>query len=195
MDRQTILDYLSGKINQKRFTHTINTEKAALMLADLYHVDRDKASTAALLHDAAKQMSPDELLQAAREFGIDLTGGYEEAPKLLHGPVAAAMVKRDLGIEDEDILNAISTHTLGGENMTKLQKVVFLADYIEEDRAFAEVRELRRMVKQDMDRAMLFAMNKTIELLIRRDQYIHLQTIRTRNSLLAKLPGMGKGRY
>ncbi len=184
MERKQLIEYVESKISGKRLRHTMSTEKAAIMLAKRYSADETKASTAALLHDIAKLLDNDTLLQLAKDYNIPLDEGFIITPKLLHGPVAAKMAQMDLGIDDPIILNAISAHTLGADEMTLMDKIVFMADYIEEGRSFHEVGELRRLCKIDLDEAILVAMNKTIEILLRRDLYIHPQTMKTRNNIL-----------
>jgi predicted HD superfamily hydrolase involved in NAD metabolism len=158
----------------------------ALALAEHYGVDIEKASTAALLHDSAKQLSDDVMLELANQYGIEVDAVCEKAPNLLHGPVAAERVKRSLGIEDEEVLRAIKNHTTGTEGMCPLEKILYLADLIEESRDFAGVAELRQSAFQGLDRAVFLAIRSVLAYIIEKGKPIHMESIRAYNDLINK---------
>ncbi|MFS8512340.1 MAG: bis(5'-nucleosyl)-tetraphosphatase (symmetrical) YqeK, partial [Planifilum fulgidum] len=97
-------------------------------------------------------------------------------------------VREELGVDDEEVLNAIRSHTTGRPGMSLLEKVVFLADYIEPGRSFSGVEEVRRLAREDLDRAILKALDNTIVYLVERGFKVYPLTILTRNDFLDKIP-------
>lgn len=107
--------------------------------------------------------------------------------ELWHAPVGAYLVKKEIGITDEEILNAIRSHTTGRPGMTILEQVVFLADYIEPNRTFPGVEEVRELAKKDLNAATITAIRNTIQFLLNKNQLVYPQTIATYNDLQRKL--------
>ncbi len=147
--------FVKKRINEKRYLHSLNTAKEAAALAKKYGADENKAYIAGLLHDVAKGLSADSLNTIAGENGIEVDEHEAKNPELLHGKVGAAIVSRELGINDEDILSAIKWHTTGHKNMTLLEKIIYLADIIEPGRNFPETEALRALAYKDLNGAML----------------------------------------
>lgn len=104
-----------------------------------------------------------------------------KAPQIIHSYLGALFAREFYGIDDEDILNAITYHTTGRANMSDLEKIIFLADYIEPMRNFDGVEKARELASKDLDAAMYFALNNTLKFLVERDSYIVLETIIARN--------------
>ncbi len=141
----TIRKIVSQKLSHHRMQHTLGVEMTAMQLARLYGVAEDKACTAALLHDYAKQLPSDQLLRKAEKYGLEI-GSFERVhPDLLHGPVAAKMAQEEFDIQDPEILEAIACHTTGKVGMGTLAQIIYLADAIEPHRKFPEADELRRL--------------------------------------------------
>ncbi len=138
----------------KRFAHTLNVEKMAVRLAVQYGADPAKAALAALLHDCAKEFPREEMLQIIRK-NVIIAGDTENRPfPVWHGVCAAILAQTQWGIADAEILSAIACHTTGKPNMTKLDKIIYLADMLCEERDFAGVDSLRTLAYQDLDVAM-----------------------------------------
>ena len=116
-------------------------------LAKEYGEDPQKAEIAGLLHDYAKYIPDEQMLEYAKKFGIALCPAYEEKPNLMHGPVGAKLVEQELGICDPQILRAIALHTTGAWGMNKLEEILYLADLLEESRDFEGVSQLRKVLK------------------------------------------------
>ena len=162
-----------ANLKEKRWHHTLCVCRQALRLARLYGADERKAVTAALFHDYLKESSEDQLLQIYAEDAIikRTHGGSEaaaaalrrRAPAAWHGICAAPAVRERFGIVDEEILTAIDCHTCGRAGMSALDKILYLADMTGEDRAFPGVEELRVLVLQDLDTAMIRALHNTID--------------------------------
>lgn len=172
---------IRDRIGEKRFLHTLRVRDTALELAKIYEVDQEKAEVAGFLHDCAKIRDHDELIKSAKEAGLLLTKEMIKAPQIIHSYLGAIYARDLYGIEDEDILNAITYHTTGRANMSDLEKIIFLADYIEPMRNFDGVERARQLAKKDLDAAMYFALNNTLKFLVDHDTYIVPTTVTARN--------------
>ncbi len=153
-------DYISSHLKESRFAHTMRVMRLACELAEMYGEDPAKAETAALFHDMARNLPLQELNKYVLEFGLD--GRYENNPNLSHGKIAERLMRRDFGIDDQDILNAVSYHTTGRKGMSRLEKIVFLADGIEPGRKYPSVEEIRGLAKKDLDEACICMLEHTI---------------------------------
>ena len=149
-------------LSKKRFTHTVNVRDKAVELAALYGASEEKAALAALLHDAAKELPKEELLQILRENAIIAGDAENSPPPVWHG-VCAAILAQTWGVEDREVLDAIRYHTTGRAGMTKLDKIIFLSDMISAERDYPEVEELRRLSLQDLDTAVATALRYNVE--------------------------------
>lgn len=156
--RPIALSYLKAK----RVKHVLGTEREAISLAERFGADVDKARVAALLHDSTKRLSAEEQFALCEHYGLALDAVERENPHLLHARTGAALARDVFGV-DEEIADAIRWHTTGHENMTLLEKVIYLADYIEPNRSFPGVDALRAAVRADLDRGLLMALEKTVE--------------------------------
>ncbi|AKL95112.1 metal dependent phosphohydrolase [Clostridium aceticum] len=183
----TIKRALKDTINPKRYVHTMGVVKASINLAKQYGEDPLCATIAALLHDYAKDYTRDELLHYIEEHHLTMDPIMFEAHELLHGKVAASIAKNKFDIEDKDILKAIENHTTGGENMSKLEKIIYLADFIEEGRNYPGVDQLRKIAEEDLDKAVLQALNNTIVYVLSIEKLLHPNTLFARNEMLKKL--------
>ncbi|UNC93947.1 bis(5'-nucleosyl)-tetraphosphatase (symmetrical) YqeK [Candidatus Contubernalis alkalaceticus] len=177
---------LKRVLDSERFIHSIGVQKASLELALLYGTDPVKAETAGLLHDFGKQFKTGELLKKAREWGIPVQLVEELSPDLLHGPVGAQVLKRQFGLADTEVIEAISFHTTGKEQMGDLSRIVFLADYIEENRSFPGVQEIRVLSRRDLREALLEALDATIRYVLNRGLPLHPYSVDFRNAILCE---------
>ena len=187
----------SLKLSEKRYRHTLGTEKAALELAQRHFpfLDLNSVSAAALLHDCTKELTYEEHLEIFKKYGIALPEGGEAAKKFFHAKTGAALAEHEYGLPP-DAVSAIAYHTTGKKNMTPFEKVIYFADYIEEnrdDKVCAEVRDkyfaLASKYPMDvsLDMALLFALDKTIKLIVKEKKYLHPDTVDARNDLILKL--------
>jgi|YelNatPaOPRAMG01_1025707.scaffolds.fasta_scaffold16394_5 predicted HD superfamily hydrolase involved in NAD metabolism len=182
--RDLYISFLKKYLSKERFLHTLAVEKEAISLAERYNVDVGKASLAGLLHDCAKGFSDEELVRLAISYNIPLSIWDLSSPQILHAPVGSIFAREYFGIKDKDILSAIWKHTTGDREMSTLDKIIFIADYIEYHRDFPGVSYLREMVKKDLDSAILFAINLTIGYIMRNNQMIHPKTVEVWNYLI-----------
>lgn len=178
---------LIENIGFKRYYHSLNVMEEARQLSLKYNSSIEKASVAGLLHDCGKYEDKSKLIKKAYEFGIIKKGEQIANPELIHGHIGAELAKREYHLKDQDILDAIKYHTTGKSNMTLLQKIIYIADYIEPSRDFYGIDEIRDLAYEDLDKALLKAMDNTIKHIIDKGYYIHHDTISARNYLLNEI--------
>ncbi len=152
--------------DSRRFEHTLGVEFTAASLAMRYGASIKSARTAGLLHDCAKCLTDEERISICRKNGIPISEMEWKNPFLLHAKAGAFLAKKQYGIEDEDILNAICSHTTGRPGMSLLEMIVFVADYIEPGRNKASnLEEIRRLAFTELDQALLKILGDTLEYL------------------------------
>ena len=184
---EKIDEYLKNTLREKRYIHTKNVVKTAIELAKIHNISEEKARIGALAHDSAKNMSDEDLKEIIDKNNIKLTTYEIDAKQIWHAIVAPIVGKELFEIEDEEILSAMRWHTTGKEDMSKLDKIIYLADMIEPSRDFEGVDEIRKLAKSDLDLAMLSALTHTIKYLIERNQIIDINTIKARNYLIKNI--------
>ena len=179
--KDLIKDKLIEDIGQDRFLHCLRVEETAIILGEKYNIDINKVKTAAILHDCAKFKEKKNLLKMACEFDIILDDVQKINLELIHSPLGAKIAQKKYGVEDQEILDAIKYHTTGRKNMTMLDKIIYIADYIEVGRDFPGVDRVREMVMLDLDAGILLALENTIKYLMEKNMLIHVDTINARN--------------
>ena len=162
MTYQQAEDMVRRTLSPKRFQHTMNVKKLAVRMAQHYGVDTEKAALAAVLHDSAKELPRTELLQIMQDNAIIKKGTQNRPEPVWHGICAAILAKTQWNVQDEEILSAIACHTTGKENMSKLDKILFLADMTSAERNYPGVEELRSLEMRNLDKAMIQALKMTI---------------------------------
>ncbi|WP_378953229.1 bis(5'-nucleosyl)-tetraphosphatase (symmetrical) YqeK [Pelosinus sp. sgz500959] len=181
-----MLAEVAKRLSSKRFSHSIGVSETAECLAVRFHCDTEKAKIAGLLHDLAREVPMNELLPRAQAFGIVVNDIEQAEPILLHPLLGAKLAQAEFGIDDAEILQAIILHTTAGESMTILDKIIYLADVIEPGRGFKGVDSIREMAQVDLDKALLAALDQSIDYLVKRCGLIHPATIAARNEILLK---------
>lgn len=176
--RPVALSYLK----YKRIPHVLGTEQEAVRLAERYGADVRKAQVAALLHDCTKKLDMEQQLALCRRYGIRLDELEQKALKLLHSKTGAAIARDVFGVDDE-IYRAIWWHTTGHANMTLLEKIIYLADYIEPFRDFPGVDKLRSVCYKDLDEGLLLGLEMSIEEMTNMGNPVHHATIEARDAL------------
>ncbi len=192
MNRQLITEIeksIKEVMQLKRYTHTLGVVDAAIYLANKYGADPEEARIAALLHDYAKDYTEEELKAYVLQHQLEVDKVLLEAYQLLHGKVAASIAEIKFSIKNRDILNAIENHTTGRENMSMLEKIIYLADFIELGRSYPGVDELRLRAEESLDKAVLMAFNNTIKYVLDIEKLLHPNTILARNEILSRLEG------
>ena len=182
---EEIVTKQKSMMDQKRFEHCIGVSESSRKLARLNNYDEDKAALAGFIHDYAKQIPNEEFIKVIKKenFDPDLLN-YNRA--IWHGIVGTYFIKRDLKIEDEKILTAIYRHTTADSEMTTLDKIVFVADFIEPHRAFPGVEEARKVAFNNLDDGVGFELAHTLDFLVKNRQKIYPKTLKAYNKWAIK---------
>lgn len=181
IERAELLEKVASAMSEKRFKHVLGVEKSAIELAEHYGYDTEKAGLAGLIHDYAKELSDQEFLDLIDKYNLD-----PELKKwgnnVWHGMVGIYKIQEDLGVTDKEILRSIETHTVGSGDMSLLDKIIYVADYIEPGRRFPLVEEARVIAKESLDKAVAYETVHTVEHLAHQAFPIFPQTIETYNA-------------
>lgn len=184
MNKESIISYIEKNFTEKRRVHTYAVRDTAMKLAEVYGADKEKAEIAALFHDMFRGTSEAVINMYVRQLG--LPERYLNNPNLAHGKIAAIIMKRDYGIEDEDIINAVDYHTTGRAGMSLLEKIIYLADAIEPNRNYPTVDELREMAYKGLDAAVIKSLENSISYIESKGLYLDPDTVLARDYLLGK---------
>ncbi|MHA6484805.1 bis(5'-nucleosyl)-tetraphosphatase (symmetrical) YqeK [Paenibacillus sp. strain BS8-2] len=186
MNRQEMIERVRSEMPERRWIHTEGVMATAIILANRYGEDPERAELAAILHDVAKYWAVDRQGEIIRVNGLPQEVlGYDK--ELWHAPVGAWVAEHEFGVTDDGVLDAIRYHTSGRRSMTMLDKVVWLADYIEPGRDFPGVDDIRALAEQSLDRAILAGLDGTIGFLIAKGKRIYPLTLEARNGLIEEL--------
>lgn len=182
--KKRLPDYMS----KERYDHTLSVRETAVELARLYSCDQGKAELASLLHDIARDMPFEDM---KRMFNESRSGCADPEliasdPLLLHGYVGRIIAEKEFDVYDREILRSIELHTTGGRSMSLLDKIVFVADYIEPGRAFRGVKSARSLAYKNIDEAVLSILKSTLRSLLKRDRVIYPDAVLCYNELLLK---------
>lgn len=189
LDLDLIMEHLKNSISSNRYTHSINVSATAAKLAEYYGCDAEKAGIAGLVHDCARELNRSLLLNHLAEESIEADDLTKSVNELLHGPAAVHICRKVFGIDDEEILNAVRYHTTGRENMSLLERIIYLSDCIEPGRCFKGVEELRGLAFDNLNKALLLAFDLSIQYIISRKGLIHADTVMSRNYVIKELNG------
>ncbi len=179
-----ICNYLKNNLTEKRFAHTMGVAETAQSLAEMWGADSYLAFLAGLVHDCAKEEPYDKTVEKLEESGYNFDNTEKNSTALLHAPYGAILANEIFGIENTDVLNAVKYHTVGRPNMTLLEKIIYVADFIEPTRNFKEAELLRNLAFEDLDRAVLREADMVIKWNTDRGKAIHPATIITRDYYL-----------
>jgi len=182
--RKELIAKVKEQVSEKRFKHILGVEQAALELARANDYELEKASVAALVHDYAKERSEAEFKALIVQTGLeqDLLNWNNF---IWHGVVGAEIIKKELKITDEEILNAVRRHTVGAKEMTTLDQIVYVADYIEPGRDFPGVDQARQLAAESLRAAVEFETKHTLLYLMNNNKTIYPAAILTYNTYVA----------
>lgn len=175
---------IKSSVGIKRYNHSIGVMETAIKLARFNGENINNAALAGLLHDCGKFENTNEILKKCKDYNVDIDEYMKMNVQLLHAPLSAEIAKKDYGIHDKNIFNSIKYHTTGRKNMSLLEKIIYIADYIEPNRNFPGVEEVRILAFKDINKALLKAFDNTIQYVIQNNWIIHENTIFARNSLI-----------
>jgi len=181
-------ELLREKLTEKRFIHSLNVADSAKELAKIYGYDEEIAYTAGLIHDCCKDTPAGLQLSYMLENGAELTEIEISTAKLYHAMCGSIYVKKEFGVENEDIINAVRYHTTGRKNMSLLEKLVFIADFISAERDYNGVEIMREKAVRSLDEAIVEGLGFTIKDLIDRgERFVHPDTIDAYNDAMGNL--------
>lgn len=185
IDTKQIIEKLNTMLKPKRLEHSINVAKCAIKLSEIYGYDKEKAYLAGLVHDCAKYFTKEQVDSYVEKYNIELDPLEVDNIALSHSIIGSFAIQDVFNIQDMDIINAVRYHTTGRENMSTLEKIIFMADMIEEGRNFPGVDELRKLsFNGQLDKALITSLNNTIKFVIENNQLIHPRSVSARNYLM-----------
>lgn len=175
----TVRKQLESRLDPMRYEHSVSVSYICVALAMRYGYDIYKAELAGLLHDCAKRFSDPVLIKKCQKHGILLTEDELRAPAVIHARYGAWMAEHKYGIQDQEILSAISCHTTGKPEMGLLDKILYVADYIEPRRDKADnLTAMRALAFRDLDQAVYELLLSTLDYLGKKGCYIDAATQR-----------------
>ncbi len=179
---------LQSRLKPSRYEHSVGVAETAAFLAGRFNLDVEMARVAGLLHDCARQYTNEQLPGEAQRRGIAIGAVEREMPLLLHGYVGAQLIAEEYGVDSPEIAQAIYRHTVGGSQMTDLDKIVYFADMIEPHRDYPEVEELRRLSREaSLNEMILEGMDQSIIFVVHKGHMLHPDTIAARNDILLEI--------
>ncbi|MFR5951734.1 MAG: bis(5'-nucleosyl)-tetraphosphatase (symmetrical) YqeK [Clostridia bacterium] len=185
MEYKEIENDVKSVLSEYRFTHSLGVAKKAIELAKIYGVQEEIAKKVGIAHDIAKEMTDEEMIEYAKANNIRIDEIETVKPSLLHGKIGADIAAKKFGFT-QDMINAIKWHTTGRENMSMLEKIIYVADKTEENRKGTRfnLEKSRELSTQNIDETLIFLMNEFITYNVKNEWLIHPETIKARNDLL-----------
>ena len=180
----SIKKYLAKTLSAKRFIHSENTANTAERLAIIYKENSEKAYLAGLVHDCTREIDIGVQKDMIEALGIEVDEFTLISKELIHAFTAEYLIVNEFNIIDKEVISAVKFHTIGKENMTLLEKIIFLSDVIEPSRSFPGVDYIRQLAMENIDEALLAAFDSTIKFLLGKRQMIHPNTLLARNYVL-----------
>ncbi|MBQ8842615.1 MAG: bis(5'-nucleosyl)-tetraphosphatase (symmetrical) YqeK [Ruminiclostridium sp.] len=177
-------ELISGMMGKKRYIHSCNVADMCVKLAEINGEDTEKAYIAGILHDIRKEADDEDLVRELRLSGYYIDPVELASKKTWHGIAAAYYVKVVLGIDDEDILNAIRFHTVGRADMSRLEKIVYLGDLVSAERSYPNVEKYRKYALENLDLGMYKALEWLIPDFVEKGRMIPVSTLEAYNCYL-----------
>lgn len=172
-------------LSPERFEHSKGVMERCIEFATMYGEDVEKAKLMGIAHDIAKEIPREKRVELAEADGVKLDEFEKQNKALIHSKHGAVICKRDFGFSD-DMCEAIANHTAGKSNMSKLDKILYLADYCEKTRDFPEAIKAYELGKQDLDKGCLFALTEKIKYMLEIGSPIHKDSIDAYNDMVKK---------
>ncbi len=181
---EKITELIRSRLKDTRFIHSVNVAKCARELAEIYGGDKEKCYTAGLLHDIMKNAPDSEHSEVFELAKAELTPDERQNKKLWHAMSGAEYIKHKMGIDDEELYLAVRYHTTGRADMSLTEKIVFIADFISEERDYDDVNVMRGLAAMSLEKAMLYALRYTIPDLVKKGQTVHRDSVALYNQLI-----------
>lgn len=187
-------EFLSQRLSEKRFIHSLNVANESVMLAYLNGFDIDKAYFAGLMHDCCKELPRESQLELLKRSRYDVTDVELEAPKTHHGIAAEVYLREDFGVEDEEILSAVRYHTVAKGGMGMLDKIVYMADLTSAERDYPDVSVIRAATRRNIDAGLLEALRFSIRDSVSKSRAIPHLTFAAYNDAVKAVSSKKQGR-
>ena len=181
--KEEFVKILESRLKPERFIHSLNVADSAKQLANIYGADEEKAYICGLLHDIEKNAPFPEQQEYMLRLGDELPKVVLDNKKLWHAPAGACYIRDELGIKDAEMISAIKYHTTAKANMTLLEKIIYIADYISAERTYDGVEEMRKLAVDDINKAILVGTRFTLSELLKSDRVINQDTIDAYNEM------------
>lgn len=186
MNIEIIKEDVKKALSEYRYIHSLGVMERAGELAKIYGEDIETAMLVGIAHDMAKEFSDEEMLKYAEANNLEMDEIERKMPALLHGRIAGDICKKRYGFTDE-MTRSMDLHTTGFSNMTKLDKILYIADKTEPNRKFPDLEEAIEICNSDLDKGMLYCLDVALKENIRKGKIIHPNTIIARNDILCNL--------
>ncbi len=181
---EEITQKLKRVLDKQRYEHSLGVMETSEVLARRYGENPEKAALAGLLHDCGKNYKGEPAKLYMEKAGLSVDWVERINTRLLHGPIGAHLAQTLYGIEDEAILNAVRWHTTGRAGMSLLEKIVFVADYIEPNRKLEDIEQMRKAALESLELCMVLCCDSTIRYVMKKGAMLHPRTVETRNESL-----------
>lgn len=180
IEYNNLYNEIKETLSEKRFKHSEGVVKRAVEYAQIFNIDINTVKLVAIAHDIAKELTDEEYEQAIKKYNISLDDIEQKSRNLLHSKVGACICKEKFGFTD-DMVNAVRFHTTGRENMSTLEKIIYLADATDPNRIYLDMDYYVDIISKDLNKGMVEVLKWVIGKLIERDEFIHLDTIKCYN--------------
>ncbi|MBR5191602.1 MAG: bis(5'-nucleosyl)-tetraphosphatase (symmetrical) YqeK [Clostridia bacterium] len=181
------LEILKTRLTPQRLYHSICVAEQAKHLAEKFGGDSEKAYTAGLIHDIMRYEPVEKMLELIENDGQILTDSEKNITVTLHAIAGEIFLRKELGVTDNEILSAVRWHTTGKEDMTLLEKIIYVADLTSEDREYPDIIEVRAMPEESLDKTCLRGLSFTIEDNAKKCRPIHIDTVKAYNYLAERI--------
>lgn len=178
------VNIIKPMMGERRFKHSVNVSIEAMRLAEKYGADVDKAAVAGILHDITKEVDFQKQLQIIESGDIILSDVEKSTNKLWHAISGSVYIQTELGITDTDIINAVRYHTTARAGMSKLEKVIFLADFTSAERDYPDVDVIRKKADISLEEGMLYGIEFTLKSLLNRNGMLSIDAVDAYNEIL-----------
>ena len=181
------LEILKTRLTPQRLYHSICVAEQAKHLAEKFGGDSEKAYTAGLIHDIMRYEPVEKMLELIENDGQILTDSEKNITVTLHAIAGEVFLRKELGVTDNEILSAVRWHTTGKEDMSLLEKIIYVADLTSEDREYPDILEVRAMAEESLDKTCLRGLSFTIEDNAKKCRPIHIDTVKAYNYLAERI--------
>lgn len=179
------LEILKTRLTPQRLYHSICVAEQAKHLAEKYGYNSEKAYTAGLIHDIMRYESVEKMLEMIENDGQILTESEKQITVTLHAIAGEIFLRKELNVTDDEILSAVRWHTTGKEDMSLLEKIIYVADLTSEDREYPDILEVRAMAEESLEKTCLRGLSFTIEDNAKKCRPIHIDTVKAYNYLIS----------